>query len=118
MRPLQTTATALCLSASLLAPALAPAHTAARASRTQVVAIHNIAFSPSNIQIRRGDRVSWRFLDGPIDTEHNVTSYGRARFASSQSMKSGTYTVRFTRAGTYLFHCTIHPNMQGRIRVR
>jgi plastocyanin len=48
-----------------------------------------------------------------------VTSTGHKHFKSSTTKMKGTYTVRFTTAGTYEFECTIHPaSMQGKIIVK
>jgi plastocyanin len=71
-----------------------------------------IRFSPATVTIRRGQTVTWKFDDGSIP--HNVVA---TRFHSSSTKSSGTYTVRFTRAGTYSYVCTIHPGMQGKVVV-
>lgn len=80
------------------------------------VKIENIDFHPGTVTIRRGGSVEWRFLDDP--TEHNVTSRGSDRFKSSGTRLKGTYSVRFPRAGTYRYVCTIHFNMKGKVVVR
>jgi plastocyanin len=92
----------------------AGAHRATEAGTTTVV-LKNIDFSRHTVRINRGDSVRWRFADAGVS--HNVTSRGRPHFRSSQSMLTGTYTVRFTRPGTYRYVCTIHPNMRGRVIV-
>ena len=100
------------------AVAAAPAAGAHRATiaRTTTVVLKNIAFSRHTVRINRGDSVRWRFADAGVS--HNVTSRGKPRFRSSRSMQSGTYLVRFTRAGTYRYVCTIHPGMRARVIVR
>ena len=100
------------------AVAAAPAAGAHRAhvARTATVVIRNIDFSRHTVRINRGDSVRWRFADAGVS--HNVTSRGTPRFRSSRSMQSGSYAVRFTRAGTYRYVCTIHPGMRGRVVVR
>ncbi len=97
---------------ALPAAALAGGHRAA-ASATRQVVIKNYAFNPGRLTINRGDSVTWRFEDG--STQHNVTATG---FRSSPTKSSGTYTVRFTRAGSYSYTCTLHPWMAGTIVVR
>jgi plastocyanin len=48
---------------------------------------------------------------------HQITSDNGA-FKMSDPIGSGaTYTVTFTAAGTYTYHCNIHPNMVGTIVV-
>ena len=67
---------------------------------------------------RRGGTVTWRWEDADIDTEHNVTSIGATHFKSSRTQQSGTYTLKFNKAGVYRFECTIHPlSMQGKVVV-
>jgi plastocyanin len=105
---------ALVVCAVIAVPA-AGAHRA-HVARSATVVIKNIDFSRHTVRINRGDSVRWRFADAGVS--HNVTSRGRPRFRNSRSMQSGTYAVRFTRAGTYRYVCTIHPSMRGRVIVR
>ncbi len=85
----------------------------AHAARRFTVILHEIRFHPSTLKIRRGDSVTWVWRD---EVEHNVTFRG----FHSRTQEHGTYTVRFNRAGTYNYHCTIHvlEGMRGRIVVR
>lgn len=87
---------------------------ASAASRT--VKAEDIDFTPAKISVQRGSVVTWRFLDSTL---HNVISRGKRRFKSSESMRSGAYSVRFRKAGRYSYHCTFHPlSMQGVVVVR
>ncbi len=86
------------------------------ATPTKTVHIVDIDFSPHSLTVSRGTTVRWTFED-PY-TPHNVTSRGAKRFRSSPTKQSGTYAVRFTKAGTYTYVCTIHFNMKGRVVVR
>ena len=88
--------------------ALAGGHAAA----TRTVVIKNYAFSPAKLSIHRGDSVRWLFRDGTI--VHNVIA---RRFRSSPALTSGSFTVRFTRRGTFAYTCTIHPWMTGSVAV-
>ena len=88
----------------------------ARSAQTRTVRIHDIDFQPSRVVIHRGDSVRWKFVDPEV--AHNVTSRGRTRFRSSRTRLTGSHRARFTRAGTYRYVCTIHPNMRGSVVVR
>ncbi len=88
----------------------------AGASSQRTVRIKDIDFHSRTITVHRGDSVNWVWLDGP--TPHNVTSRGAKRFRSSPTKTRGTYTVRFSRSGTYRYVCTIHFNMKGKVVVR
>jgi plastocyanin len=82
---------------------------------TMSVTLKNIDFSKKVVRIGVGDSVRWLFKDAP--TPHNVTSKGKPRFRSSTSRSSGSFTVRFTKSGTYRYYCTIHPSMTGKVVV-
>jgi plastocyanin len=60
--------------------------------------------------------VTWRWNDGR--TRHNVRSVGTRRFKSSTLKATGTHRVVFRRSGTYKYVCTVHPGMDGAVRVR
>lgn len=88
----------------------------ALAAATHTVTLKNVAFHSTRVVVDRGDTVRWVWRDGVI--AHNVTSKGRMRFASSRSKNKGIYSVRFTKAGTYRYSCTIHFGMNGTVVVR
>jgi len=87
----------------------------ASGATTKTVDIKDIDFSSPTTRIHRGDSVRWRFVDG--DTPHNVTSRGTLRFRSSATKQKGSYTVRFAKAGTYRYVCTLHFNMKAKVVV-
>ena len=79
------------------------------------VYIQNFAFNPTNLTVKVGTTVTWINQDS---TTHTVTSDNGA-FQSSGNLNQGTnYTFTFTKAGTYPYHCSIHPNMKGTILVQ
>jgi plastocyanin len=93
----------------------------ARSASTAVVKLQNVRIHPARLVIGAGGRVTWKFLDAPIMTEHTVTSISRKgglRFKGTGAHMSGSYSVTFARRGTYYYECTIHPGMQGRVVVR
>ena len=110
--PVMRTLAAASLAAVLCGLAAAPAG----AGSTRVVTIEDIDFTPAAPAIRRGDTVEWRFRDG--STPHNVRSRGTPGFRGSATKTTGTHRVRFTRAGTYRYVCTLHLNMRAKIVVR
>jgi plastocyanin len=77
-----------------------------------VVTIRQMAFTPAGVTIRRGGTVTFKWKDGSIP--HNVTGAG---FAHSPTRTHGSFTVRFSRKGTFSYRCTIHPWMKGHIKV-
>ena len=57
------------------------------------------------IHVSRGTTVRWTWAGA---NPHNVTVLrGPSRFHSG-TMTTGSYSHRFTRAGTYTLYCTVH----------
>jgi plastocyanin len=83
----------------------------AQAGSTKTVAVKNNSFSPSTVNLRKGDKVVWKWTQGGVP--HNVTPGSR-----TSSRKGFTYSKRFTRAGTFRFVCTLHPGMRMTVKVR
>ena len=85
----------------------------AHSASAHTVTLSSFRFHPGTLSIRRGDSVRWLWRER--GTEHNVTFAG----FHSRTQTSGSYTVRFTRSGTFNYHCTIHValGMRGKIVV-
>lgn len=102
---------AVALAASV--PAATAAFGGARAAANHTVILKSKRFHPGTLSIHRGDTVTWVWRDSP--TEHNVTGRG----FKSATMSHGSFRVRFSRRGTFNYHCTIHveEGMRGKIIV-
>lgn len=80
--------------------------------------------NPKQLSLGGGTEVSVRWVNtdgggtyGGASVTHQIKSDNGA-FTTSGLLGSGaTYTVTFTAAGTYNYHCNIHPNMVGTIVV-
>lgn len=94
-----------------LAVAAAGTAPAAVAGGTTTVTLKHISFIRSTVRIHKGDSVTWLWKDPTVP--HNVT------FAHKHSgtKQKGSYTLRFATAGTFRYHCTIHPGMNGKVVV-
>jgi len=78
------------------------------------VDISNFAFAPQSITVAAGTEITWTNKDA---APHTVTS-DDGKFASSGNLAQGeTYKVTFTTAGTYPYHCEIHPAMTATVIV-
>lgn len=64
--------------------------------------------------INAGDRVVWTNQD---PTDHTVTA-DDGSFGSPGLPSGGTFAHKFTQAGTYAYHCSIHPSMNGVVTVQ
>jgi len=77
------------------------------------VTITNFAFSPQLIKVPPGTEVTWTNKDADA---HTVTF--DADGTGSQAFQNGeSYRHRFTTAGTFSYHCSIHPYMVGEVIV-
>jgi plastocyanin len=65
---------------------------------------------PTTVTVSRGDSVRWRWTGS---RQHNVVAQrGPARFQSALK-RSGTYSKKMRRRGTYRIVCSIHqPSMR------
>ena len=90
--------------------ALGGAHSAA----SHAVTLKGVRFQPGTLNIKRGESVTWAW--NIRNSEHNVTFNG----LHSKTGSKGSFSVRFTRAGTFSYICTIHvrQGMRGKIVVR
>lgn len=87
--------------------------TSSHSASSHAVTLSHIRFHPGTVSIKRGDTVTWLWQDK--GEEHNVTGKG----FKSRTMAKGSFSVRFTRAGTYNYRCTIHVSegMVGKVVV-
>jgi len=74
-----------------------------------------LQFSPTSVTVKAGQVLEW---DNTGQIAHNVT-FDAYSSISSDTMNGGdTYQVKFTQPGTYQFHCTFHPGMEGTVTVQ
>jgi len=86
---------------------------------TQVVLIVNnsdsgFGFSPATLTIRPGTTVTWKNMSS---VPHTVTSDDGQTFDSGNIAPGGTFTFKFTVAGSYPYHCNIHPYMRATVNL-
>lgn len=96
-----------------------PATTATTAPSTgptasAAVTIEDFDFSPDTLSVKVGTTVTWTYVTG--GTHHTVTSDTGA-FHSGALTPGGKYSFTFNQAGTYPYHCSVHPDMTGQIVV-
>ncbi|HEU5441896.1 MAG TPA: plastocyanin/azurin family copper-binding protein [Ktedonobacterales bacterium] len=73
------------------------------------------SFSPNSKSVKVGTTVTWTNNSA---APHTVTSDGGpASFDGNVGSDGGTFSFTFTKAGTYTYHCNIHPYMKASITV-
>ncbi len=112
----QTTTTTSAIPATPATPAT-PASGGGNTSPQPVtvqVTLSGFAFSPATVTVPVGSTVIWTNKDS---TTHTVTSDGGV-FASGNLAVGDTFSHTFNQAGTFQYHCQIHPSMTGKIIVQ
>ena len=77
------------------------------ASGPQPVKIGEFYFHPGKLTIHRGTKVSGV---GRLPAPQRDGKKGPAKFHSRTQLR-GTYSHVFTKRGTYLLYCTVHPQL-------
>jgi len=80
---------------------------------TNEVWIQGMAFTPSSITVKEGTTITWTNKDA---ISHTVTSDDNL-FDSGPLGSGKTFTYTFSIAGTYAYHCLIHPSMTAKVIV-
>ncbi|HEX5478627.1 MAG TPA: plastocyanin/azurin family copper-binding protein [Dehalococcoidia bacterium] len=112
----------LALGASLALVAIVIGGSSPSSAANGAVTITDDSFSPKSyapnpITVQAGDSVTWT-NNGPAT--HTVTSDpgGALAFDSGNIAAGGTFTQTFSTAGTFTYHCSIHPGMTGSVIVQ
>jgi plastocyanin len=90
-------------------PGTQPTSTSTQAEIT----ITNFAFNPQSLTVKAGTTVKWTNQDS---APHTITS-DAGDWDSGSLGKGQSFSHTFAQAGTFTYHCTIHPSMKGTIVV-
>ena len=78
----------------------------------------NNCYIPSQISIKAGESVTWLNEDAAF---HSVTSgkydNPNGMFDSGHLDPNESFTIKFDESGTFDYHCTLHPWMEGKVVV-
>jgi plastocyanin len=78
------------------------------------VSMQNIAFVPPTLTVSIGTTVTWTNQD---TVSHTTTSDAAPAWDSGILNKGASFSFTFTKAGTFTYHCNVHPTMHGTITV-
>jgi plastocyanin len=102
------------LATLLLLSALALAGCSSGEHDDPEVDIHGNTFDPASLTIAAGEHVHFNNHDG---VAHTATSDTGA-FDTGNIAGGASGSAQFDQAGTFPYHCKIHPSMKGTIVVR
>jgi plastocyanin len=77
------------------------------------VEIRDFLFTPGNLQVPVGAKVTWTNYD---DAPHTATAKDGS-WDTGILNKGQAATITFDKAGDYMYYCKVHPNMVARITV-
>lgn len=77
------------------------------------VTVEGSTFNPATVTVTTGQSVTWTFRD-PFN--HTVTA-DDASFDSGAKQGGATFIHTFDKAGSFPYHCSIHPSMKGTVTV-
>jgi plastocyanin len=112
--PQKTAQPAATKASGTTAAAGSPTAAGTAAAQGTSVTIKDFQFTPSTVTIKVGGTVTWT-NDGP--STHDVTADDNS-FKSGSLAQGKTYTRTFDTAGTFSYHCGIHPNMKAQVVVQ
>jgi plastocyanin len=80
------------------------------------VTLRQTLYTPADLSLKVGDAVEWVWADGNVP--HNIDGASDlSDFDSGTPTTTGTWRYRFGKAGTYSYHCDVHPQMMGTVVV-
>ena len=83
------------------------------ASGGSAVTIKGFAFDPATTTVPIGTTIRWTNMDS---TNHTVT-FDDGSVTSDSLATNATFDRTFSTAGTFTYHCKIHPTMTGTVTV-
>lgn len=113
--PAVATATPAAASATPVAASATPAAAAIvcdASGEGSSVAIENFSFDPASASVATNGFVTWRNSDSAAHTVTFDSGPNCGNLSNGDSV-----TVQFTVAGSYAYHCNIHPDMTGTVEV-
>jgi len=79
---------------------------------TDAVTIVDFGFKPAGVTIKAGSTVTWT----NHGRTHTVTA-DNGSFDSGHIASGVAFSMTFKKAGTYAYHCSIHPSMVAQVVV-
>jgi len=96
----------------ILAGSLGPS--SATKPKSHTISIGDIKYLPATLIVRAGDTVVWKNDD---IVPHTATAKNKS-FDSGNIEPGASWSYVAKKKGTYLYDCTYHPNMRGKLIVR
>ncbi len=76
------------------------------------VAVRSLTFVPKKVDAKVKQKINFAWRE---NVAHNIV-FDKKRKSPTQN--KGSWTTSFDKAGTYKYKCTLHPGMNGEIKVK
>ena len=80
---------------------------------SNVSATDQLQFTPNTTTVKVGQTVLWKNTGTVL---HNIT-FGQSCLNDGAFQPGGTWSIKFSTAGSYDYQCTIHPGMTAKLTV-
>ena len=81
-----------------------------------IVIIRDVAFTPANVKVKAGTKVTWVNC-GPANDEAHTSTSDTNVWGSPLLAPGATFTREFPQVGAFPYHCVPHPGMVGTVTV-
>ena len=108
---------AIVMTAFILAAGIAPIFAVSAGNKpaaSATVKIDNFSFGPADLTVAAGTTITWTNHD---DVPH-VVANDKKLFKSKPLDTDDHFSFTFTKPGTYIYYCSIHPRMTAKVVVR
>lgn len=92
-------------------------HTPPKALTAKVNIVNSgqlFVFKPATIKVKKGTSITWT---NKTSAQHTVTSVGGSMSYSKNINPGKKVTIKYTKIGTFKYHCIFHSNMHGKVIV-
>jgi plastocyanin len=90
-------------------------------AKRRTIEVRDYFYAPGKVTVKRGTTLVWRWPSDGGDS-HDVELVrgpkGVRDFSSQIANASYAYKRTLTKPGTYVFDCSLHPEMSMAVRVR
>jgi plastocyanin len=92
-------------------------HTSAKALTAKVNIVNSgqsWVFKPATIKVKKGTSITWT---NKSSIAHTVTNMGGSMHYNKNINAGKKLTIKFTKVGTFKYHCIFHSTMKGQVTV-
>lgn len=76
------------------------------------ISVRSLTFVPKKFDAKLKQKINFVWRE---NVAHNIVFDKKIK---SPTQNKGTWTTSFDKAGTYKFQCTLHPGMNGEVKVK